>query len=448
MGPGEKSERTNRKKSRTGYHDESGPWYVLDNAAVIMPAVSDSVNTSLFRISADLDEPIHLPSLEEALLRVSKRFPYFCVELRRGFFWYYFEPSGTRPRPEADTRSPSQGFDIRRRGRPLFRVRARDRRLACEFSHVLTDGTGGLRFTKTLLAEYFSLRGTLAGGNDPDVYNLEDRPDPEEYEDAYHRHFRGDYPIPDPLPPAFHIPGALLGRHCYRVISGSIPLAAALGIAKNFGVTLTELMTAVYIDALQELWLAAPPAERRRQRPLLAVEVPVNMRKFFPSKTNRNFSLFVLVTQDMRLGQREFPDIVARAHHQLRYETDAKTIARQIARNVGGSRKLLVRLVPLFIKDFFARILFSALGENLLSGFISNLGAISLPPGPAARVERFEFVPAPSKVCKTNASMLSWKDRLYIDFGSLARPRDLERFFFTRLRKIGLPVRVDCNFEE
>lgn len=442
------AERLNRRKARTGFRDESGSWYILDNAATIMPPTTDSVATGLFRVSADLDAPVNLPSIQVALERTARRFPYFSVELRRGLFWYYLEPHEKPVRVELDPESPSQSFRMRRRGTCLFRVRVRGRRIACEFSHALTDGTGGVRFLKTLLVEYFRLRGVEAGGEDPDVYRLDEKPEAEEYEDAYNRHFSGVYPHPEAGKPAFQLGARLLPRHQYRVISGVLPLASALAKAKEFGVSLTELLAAAYLDALQSIWFSAPEKERRRQRPVAAVEIPVNMRKFYPTKSNRNFSLFVLLTQDYRLGRRDFAEIVQRAHHQMRMETDAPSIARQISRNVAGTRSLLVRLVPLFVKDFFARILFQAFGENLISGFISNLGPVSLPPGPAAHVERFDFVPAPSKVTKTNASVLSWKGNLVVDFGSLGRSRELERLFFSRLASLGLPVRIECNLRE
>ncbi len=444
----DRAERENRKRSRTGFRDDSGHWYSLDNAATIMPPTTDSVQTGLFRLSAELDEPVNLPALQAALEGVARRFPYFVVELRRGLFWYYFEPYEGKLRIEADPESPSQEFEMRRHGTLLFRVRARGGRIACEFSHALTDGTGGLRFFKNLLVEYFRLRGVAPGGEDSDVYDLSAEPDPEEYEDAYNRHFAGHFPHPEPGKPAFQLDSPLLPRHRYRTITGVLPLAPALAKAKEYGVSLTELLVAVFLDALQGIWFDAPERARRRQRPFAAVEVPVNMRKFYPTKSNRNFSLFVLVTQDFRLGRREFREIVARTHHQMRIETDEASIARQISRNVSGSRHILVRLVPLFAKDVFARLLFSAMGENLVSGFISNLGAIGLPPGPAAHVRGFGFIPAPSRVTKTNASVVSWKDELFIGFGSLARSRELERRFFVRLRSLGLPVRVACNLRE
>jgi hypothetical protein len=149
----------------------------------------------------------------------------------------------------------------------------------------------------------------------------------------------------------------------------------------------------------------------------------------------------------MRLGRRDFPEIVSRAHHQLRFEIDIRTIAQQISRNVSGARNVIVRLVPLIVKDFFARLLFSVMGEDLLSGFVSNLGPVTMPPGVEERIERFDFIPAPSVVNKTSISVLSWKGSLYINFGSLAQTRELERLYLTRLRKLGIPVRVECNLE-
>jgi hypothetical protein len=449
----------NIRKAATGHRDEEGPWYGLDGAGVIMPAVSNAVETSLFRISAELHAPLYLPALQEALDNTAARFPYLVVDLRRGFFWHYLAPHAGPLLVRPDSGSPCQDLDPHRRGTCLIRVRARGRTLACEFSHIVTDGTGGIRFLKNLLVEYFRLtRGrasegarpsasadSSAGspGSDPDLYRLNEAPDPGEFEDAYNRHFPGDYPFPAGLPSAFHLPSDRLPRGRYRVIRGLLSLREALALSRDFHVSLTELLAAAFLEALQGIWTDESAKGGRRPRPRLAVQIPVNMRKFFPTPSNRNFSLFVLVTQDMRLGPRDFPDILSRVHHELRYETDARTIARQIARNVSGTRQFLLRLVPLFLKDPLFRIFFSVFGADILSGFISNLGAVKLPDEFASRIERFDFIPTPSLRNKTNASVLSWGDALVVDFGSLAVSRELERRFFVRLRKLGLQVRVD-----
>jgi hypothetical protein len=121
------------------------------------------------------------------------------------------------------------------------------------------------------------------------------------------------------------------------------------------------------------------------------------------------------------------------------------SIARHLCRNAGSARNLAVRLVPLRVKDFFAKVFFSKFGESMLSGFISNIGQLKMPPAFASHILSFGFVPAPSMATMTNASMLSWNNDLVINFGSLSQSRDLEQLFFRRLRSIGLHVSVSCR---
>ena len=436
-------ERGGREDTRRD--DEEGTWYRLDNAGIIMPAVTDRVATNLFRLSATLVEPVDLPTLGAALDAVARRFPYFAVELRRGLFWHYLVPRKAGLSPEPDAASPMQDHDVNARGASLVRVRVEGARIACEYHHSITDGTGGLRFLKNLVAEYLRRRhpGEDPGDRgDPDLYRLDEHPLPGEYEDAYDRHYREEYPAPSGLSLAWRPSSPALRRHDYRVTCGLVPLDLALAAAKERGVSLTELLGAAYIKALQELWLASPPARRRRS--VLSLSVPVNMRKLNPSATNRNFSLFTFVTQDMRLGRRDFDEILSRTHHQLRFETDVRAMGRQLSRNVGAARNLAFRLLPLPVKDLAFKILYAAYGEGLYSGSISNLGPVALPGWMAARVERLDFLPAPTRG-KANVGVLSYKGRLHVWTGSLAQSRGLERLFFTRLRRLGLPLRIECN---
>lgn len=434
----------NFRLARTFFQTASDRYYTLDNAAIIMPAVSDNIATSLFRIAVVLDETVHLPALSEALRNITPRFPYYMVELRRGFFWHYFQPSKRPPVVIADSGCPCQGFDPRKPGAHLFRVRARGKRIACEFSHILADGYGGLVFLKSLLAEYYRILGVPNEGA-PDVFLPGTEPHPHEYEDAYHRYFRRDWPHPEPRPRAFRPVGPPLPTGQYRAITGVLDLESVRAAARAQGATITEFLAAALIFAYQGLRETYPAWLRRACAPVAAVEIPVNMRKYYPSRTLRNFTLFVLPSVDLRLGPYTFEDLVKIVRHRIALENDEREIARQISRNAGGGRKLLVRLVPLSLKNFFARLLYDSLGEGLITGLMSNLGNLSLPAPLDQKVERFEFLPAPSRFLKTNAAVSSWKGRLYITFGSRAQSREVERRFFALLSSINLRARIECE---
>jgi len=127
--------------------------YRLDNAAIIMPPVTNGDSTSLFRLSVEMDEEVDQEKLQTALDRTVKRFPYLAVQLKRGFFWYKLEPAEKPITVEEDPQSPCLGLDPNVPGTCLMRVRSKGRRIACEMSHLMADGRGGMRFTKTLVAE-------------------------------------------------------------------------------------------------------------------------------------------------------------------------------------------------------------------------------------------------------------------------------------------------------
>lgn len=437
----------NLKRSLISFKDAVGSWYVLDNAAVIMPAVSDRQDTFLFRMSATLDHPVKVTEMNLALAAVSLRFPYYLVELRRGLFHYYMQPLPAVPTLELDSGSPCTNFCVKQHGQFMFRVRAAGNRVACEFNHALSDGTGCMTFLKALLVEYFRLLG-VDSKPAPDIFRPQQPVDPAEMEDAYHRYYRPEVPGPPLLPPAFHIDSPFLPKMVYRVTSARLPLPELLAAARSRGASLTELLTA----ALLEAWLEEYRATTRRQKKRLsghniAIEVPVNLRKIYPAKTMRNFSLYVMVCLDGRLGSWTFEELVKYVHHTMRIENDERKLAQQIKRNAGGMRHLLVRLVPLWIKDIFGRLLFYRLGQALITSFISNLGVVELPPEITPHVRRFDFIPAPSRDTRSNASVLSWQDSVYINFGSRVVSREIERRFFSRLAAIGIPVMLDPVME-
>ena len=440
----------NHRFIHTKYVDEAGAWYSLDNAGIIMPAVTGDVSTGMFRIEITLSGAIDPETMKKALGETANRFPYFNVTLKRGFFWYYLDQSNTSPPLFLDDGSPCQLWNINRPGTRMFRIRIAKNRVAGEFSHALTDGSGGMSFMKTLIVRYFILKGIdpgaeLGTGDFTDILSLDSQPEMDEYEDGYQKYFPGKLPNPEPNPEAWHIRWPRLPEGGYRITQGSIDLGEVIREAKKRGVSLTELLGAVYLDVLQALWFAEP---RRPKEHFICVEIPVNLRQFFPTRTNRNFSLFILLRENLHLGKRDFDELTKRAHYQMRLENDPRSLARQIARNAGGTRNLFVRMVPLVLKDVAARILFAKLGETMLSGFISNIGAVKMPPGICPHIESFGFVPAPSETTLTNASVLSWNDKLILSFGSLARSRELEKLYFRKLRSLGLAVSVRCRDDE
>ncbi len=415
-------------------------FFPLDNSAVFIASITGKSYPFVFRLSCELDETIYLPDLEAALEAVASRYPFLKTELRPGVFWYYLEPLKKPVRVFADSRFPAERHRTERLGRYLFRVRVYNTRVSCEFHHILTDGTGALEFMKSLLAAYLTRRGVVC----PDwegIIHPESVPNPEEWLDAYADLSRPEVPLPDPLPAAFHLPGRRYHGQVYRVVNATLSVKEALQAARERNVSITELLAAVYLEALQ----AIQEAHSQSKYQPICIQIPVNMRRFYPSITLRNFFLFLPVSIDRRLGHFSFEEILSRVHYTLKLNLNTKELDRQIRRNVRGEKYFLSRIVPLFIKNIVLRILGKLLADKPLSGNLSNLQSVSMPEAFAKHIRRFDILPARRSVSGANIGMISWGDTLSLTVGSLVIDRSLERLFFSRCAELGLRVTVESN---
>lgn len=415
-------------------------WLRLDNAAKIYPSVESALNSAVFRLSLHLTEQVDPDRLQQAAKRVLKRFPGFKVRLRRGFFWYYLEPNPRDPVVQPDVGNPCMRIDPERNHGYLFKIRWYRGRIAVEFFHSITDGTGGMAFLKTLAAEYLALSGHQIP-REGDVLDCDEEPDPGEWEDAFLVHFKRDAKVRTSERNAYHVRGYLEKPGTFHVVTGIIELGDLKSMAKKHGASLTEFLVSVYLSALIDLQKTQTRGRRRE----IKVSVPVNLRRFFPTKTLRNFSLFVKPGVDRNLGEYEFDEIVAQVHHFLRYELTAKKLRAGFSDNVRKEKLPIIRAMPWPIKSAVMSFVYHNFGENLYSGTLSNLGPVTLPTGMAERVDRFDFLLGPSNINMSNCSVVSYGDKVYINFGRTMRQAQVEKGFFTTLVKMGVPVTVEGN---
>jgi len=417
-------------------------WLRLDNAAKIYPASRSSSWSNTFRLSATLTEPVDTPVLESALDITVRRFPSICARLRRGLFWYYLEQL-----PKAPKLCPEGSYPLTLMGRAearqcAFRVIVYGSRIAVEFFHSLTDGTGGLIFLKTLVAEYLQQKyGIIVGAGEGVLGRLEE-PSPPELEDSFLK-YAGPVSASRRESNAWRLsgtpePDGYRNLTCFR-----LPAAQALEAAHEQGVSLTAYLCAALMQALLELQREKIPW-RPLRRPI-KVQLPVNLRRLFPSKTLRNFALYTNPEVDPRLGDYSFRELCQAVHHHMGLAVTPKQMGAQIAANVSSERNPLVRVMPLFLKNIALKTAFLLVGERKICLSLSNLGAVKLPESMAPYVRRMDFILAPQSSAPHNCGVLSYGDTLYINFIRSIREPELEARFFRILQQQGLTVTVESN---
>ena len=121
-------------------------WMRLDNAAKIYPAARRRNWSNVFRQSVTLTEEVDVAVLQSALDVTVKRFPSIAARLRKGAFWYYLQQLEQAPAVQEEYSYPLCYMSNEEMRRCAFRVIAYGDRIAVEFFHSLTDGTGAMVF--------------------------------------------------------------------------------------------------------------------------------------------------------------------------------------------------------------------------------------------------------------------------------------------------------------
>lgn len=401
--------------------------------------------TAVFRITATLRKPIKFTFIKEAVSITSKRFPYFSVSLGSGLFWYYLEYNNQLPRIQTEEKVPCTAFAANRKNEPLYRILVKENRISVEFIHILTDGGGALEYLKSLLYTYFLLTGQEISSSEgiliPGNPISED-----EMEDGYKRFFRKKTPPPGKLTKAWHLPFKLNEKPRLRLIRSEIDLCKLQEVARGKKVTITEYLVSVYLFSLQKIYHEEKEKLKKLKRGVLRIEVPVNLRKIFPSKTMRNFSLFVLPEIDLRLGEYSFEEILKIVTYQLQSGADVKQISRFLSQNVGHEKSIFIRLLPLFIKSMAISAVYRRLGSNKCSGIMTNLGRVKLPEEMEKLIEAIELVPTPPNThVKISTAMVSFGNTLHLNFSNISGSTIFEMYFLKHLTESGIPVKILNN---
>lgn len=417
-------------------------WMRLDNAAKIYPAAKRRNWNNFFRISATLNEPVDVAVLQTALDVTARRFPSIAVRLRRGMFWYYLEQIPQPPAVQPEKSCPLAHVPFHEVRQCAFRVLVYHNRFTVEFFHALTDGTGALIFFKTLLAEYLSQKHGLTVPAEEGVLGRLEEPSEEELEDSFLR-YAGDVKASRKEATAWHLSGTPETDGFKNLVTMMIPAEQLKACARQYGVTVTELLCAAMMQAICQLQAEKVP-QRRRRRPV-KVLLPVNLRNLFSSKTLRNFASYITPEIDPRMGDYSFEEICATVHHKMGLENNSQTMRAKFAANVASERSPLLRVMPLFIKNLAMKAVFDTVGECKSCLCLSNLGVVRLPEVMVPYVSRMDFIIGVQAKAPHNCGVLTWNDTAYINCIRSIREPELELHFYQILHRLGLHVTVESN---
>ena len=420
---------------------EHKDWYKLDLSAIVYPTLQRRDFSSVYRLSVLLKEEIQPEILQKAVDMALPRFPTYKAAIRKGMFWRYLEPNN-RPGPfvQEDVKNQCQPMHFKGNNRYLIRFYYYRNRIALEAHHSLGDGTGGMCVLLTVTATYLRLLGAEIE-NGGFVLDINEKPDPGELEDAYMKYANSKVYPPRPQEKTYRVRGTKEPFYTMNIINGVMNVSEVMAVAKRYNATITEYLNAVLIYALHEKQLAD---KRLRLRPV-KIAMPVNLRRFFPSKTLRNFITMIYPGIDPRLGEYSFEDIVVQVHNFMQYYINKNLLRGDITTNAATQWNMFIRVVPLFLKDYVVRMFYTRVQDKNSSAGLTNMGAMKVPKGMEEYIERFDIYMGQPFSTRTNCAIISFGDIMTINFGSGIVEADVERNFFRKLVKDGIHVKIESN---
>lgn len=414
-------------------------WTRLDNASIIYPSCRTRKYATIYRMVVTLDEKVSEPLLGTALINCMRRFPSFRYTLDKGFFWWFLRRLENDPVTSAPF--AMRPFNFKKNGGYLFKAGCEENRIILDFFHALTDGTGAMTFMMSLTAEYIHLRYGVEVPSGKWVLDLDEEPSMAEVEDSFDS-FSGIKGALDKETRAYHLHGTEECAGTLHDIRVSLPLDKMQALAGEYGCTLTELVTALMLLSLQEVRTGRPAIG---DSPYLKVEVPVNLRPIFHSRTLRNFSSYVHLGIDVRSGDLPFQDILREVKLQKSLFVNPHRLTTRVAANVALEDNLAIRSIPLFIKKFAINFINSHKGENYCSQTLSNLGGISLPEEMRRHVRDLDFILGRTQKKSGSCACVSYGNRMNLNFSRKIVEHGFEDAFIRNLRMMGIDAEVKSS---
>lgn len=415
-------------------------WMKTDTAAIMFAALHTKTKSRVVRLAVVLkDEDVDVAVLRRAVKDVLPAFPGFAYRVKQGFFWGYLEHTDVPPAVCEEAQCPSVSQWIGRDGGPDYRVLYYKRRISLEASHVLGDGTGLLMFLKAIVARYLVLRGTDIPPCDG-IIQPQDMPSAALFENAYTRHYTGEKLKSVEREKAYQLEKQF-EKDYLNVVFGLIPVRELKLQAKPRNLTITEYLAAAMI-------LAIIRSTKQPINGVISIAIPVNMRKYFPSETLRNFSTHLPVEFSPR-GRTDwaFSEVCEAVRGQLQQKITHQTVQAFINSTYSLTVNPLIRIIPGFIKKPGLTLIQKKAHQSTVTVTISNLGNIALPAPMLEQIERIDLVggdPRPYGLT-TFCGVVGVNEFLNFCFSVTNRDTSLCRAFFGVLAEEAIPVRVEST---
>lgn len=355
-------------------------WMKIDTASIMFTCLSTKKWGRTFRMAVVFkDEDVNPEILKKAAADIMERYPVTYTTLKKGFFWNYQEGTTLLPEIREEFSRPLLPITLRNDGRPDFRLIYYKRRLAMECAHHLGDGKGASEYFDALIKRYCELT------QDPDCEYVPEEMKEDELVNAFNLYYqKGGEKAENDDVDAYQIPGKIEPEFIQMLFA----MAEVDNIhqkAKEKSLTITEFIaSAVIMGTIRH---SSAPINK-----VISIAIPVNLRKYFPTDTVRNFTIQTKIDFDPK-GRTDwsFDEICDEVRGQLKERLQTEKLQKTLNRFGSLANNPVIRFVPNFIKLPVIRMM-QHKSHSANTTIITNTGESNPPEIAKDRIERVDGV--------------------------------------------------------
>lgn len=381
-------------------------WSKVDTAAIMFSSLSSEKWGRTFCYSAYFNSDIDPEKLTKACQDLMPYFPSIFAYLKKGFFWNYLEYSEKLPVicPQIDDEIAR--IEMRGDLRPDFRLTYNKNRVNIECSHSLGDGKGIMVFFRALLSRYCEL---LENGEDFE-YKTQENPE-ENTVNAFNDYYQKDAEKAEQKNiKAFHFEEKF-EENFLKLFFIEADVNKIKETAHSKKMTITEYLCAVLILGIIQ---SAP-------NPIndpVVIAVPVNLRRFFPTRSVRNFTIqtYVEFSPESRTDW-TLQEILEATAGQLRKQLQHDELRKVINRFSALASNPVIKIVPNIIKTPVLRKMQKKSHAGVTTIF-TNFGKCNFYGKLPEHIEKIEFINGDTSLygLAVTCSCISYKDKLSLCF--------------------------------
>lgn len=393
--------------------------YKIDSVSLLYPALGGHV----YRQRVVMKQPVDPDILRQAIVGLKDHYPIMCSHLVRTLYSYKHVPA-------EDLDVVSEG-DCTIRGVPMldtekacFRLYVDGCAVSMDIFHGNGDGGAAIKFFTSLVEDYCA----LASGEEPVHGAL---PGKDELTDPYIKYYRPSKVASLLSKDSYKIQLSFPDdRYYVRYACISADINEIKAYTKPLGMTVNDfLCAALYMSIIQGTDADSSPKP-------VTISVPINMRPFFGSHSQRNFAFY----SNVFIHREDAPDFESAMrfiHDKIKYASSEKMIRAGVSSVYLAANNIGTKAVPRALREYIIRKSYRAVTKNGITTTLSNVGYQKMNKRAEEMTERFEMYLGAGRG-GINTAAVGLKDKVSFCFACGSEDTVLEDLFMKILAEHGV----------